>query len=137
MLTALDKTVICDDNDGDTNHDNQENIPDEPKVMSIPEEFSLLSKNLVGDELTLRWSLNMSGSGDLDQFKCDQVELYKSDTEDRQSLFYSAPLNCQSENLTVLEAHFDLMKVGLNNIHPAVTSIMACASILKHDTIKG
>ena len=137
MLTALDKTVICDDNDGDTNHDNQENIPDEPKVMSIPEEFSLLSKNLVGDELTLRWSLNMSGSGDLDQFKCDQVELYKSDTEDRQSLFYSAPLNCQSENQTVLEAHFDLMKVGLNNIHPAVTSIMACASILEHDTIKG
>ena len=37
----------------------------------------------------------------------------------------------------LLEAHFDLMKVGLNNIHPAVTSIMACASILKHDTIKG
>ena len=79
----------------------------------------------------------MSGSGDHDQIKCDQVELYKSDTEDRRSLFYSAPLNCQSENQTVLEAHFDLRKVGLNNIHPAVTSIMACASILKNDTIKG
>ena len=139
MLTALDTTVICDDGDDDTtNHDdNQEDIPDEPKVVSIPEEFSLLSKQLMGDELTLRWSLNMSGSGDLDQIKCDQVELFKSDTEDRQSLFYSAPLNCQSENQTVLEAHFDLRKVGLNNIHPAVTSILACASILKNDSIKG
>ena len=67
----------------------------------------------------------------------DQVQLYKSDQDGHQSLFYSAPLNCQSKNKTVLEAHFDLSKVGLHNIHPAVTSILACASILKNDTILG
>ena len=125
-LTKLD-TFNCDDIN--------EDIP-ETKLMSIPEQFKLLSQELRGEELTLRWSLNTSNIQE--QVTCDQVQLYKSDPINGQkSIFYTAPLNCQSENKTVLEAHFDLGKVGLHNIHPAVTSILACASVLKNNTILG
>ena len=111
--------------------------------MENSEEFQLLSQQQKGDDLTLQWRLESSWK---DQISYCDLELYKSDSDlevaqDKnwsRSIFTTIPLDCQSENKTVIEAHLNLKQIiGLYNIHPAVTSILACASIQKNDRLLG
>ena len=111
--------------------------------MENSEEFQLLSQQQKGDDLTLQWRLESSWK---DQISCYDLELYKSDSylevaQDinwSRSIFTTIPLDCQSENKTVIEAHLNLKQIiGLYNIHPAVTSILACATIQKNDRLLG
>ena len=127
--------------------------------MENSEEFQLLSQQQKGDDLTLQWRLESSWK---DQISYCDLELYKSDSyleakiqndlgdlkmgpgevaQDinwSRSIFTTIPLDCQSENKTVIEAHLNLKQIiGLYNIHPAVTSILACASIQKNDRLLG
>lgn len=121
ILNNLDQ-LTCDDNDSLT-----EDII--PLQQSIPEEFRLLSKSLNSDELSLKWLVAV------DNFTSDQVQLYK-ELEQGQVQFYSAPLIVNNlENRTILEANFDLKKIGIfahEDIH-SVTAILACATIVKSD----
>ena len=122
-----------------------------PLQLSIPEEFSLLSKHLSNNnELNLKWQVNISN------YTSDQVQLYRDDGIGSQIQLMSKPLipliqqpssqesdgNNPFEDInktTVLEANFDLKKVGIltstnSNIHSAALSaILACATIIKPD----
>ena len=127
--------------------------------MENSEEFQLLSQKQNGDDLTLQWRLESSWK---DQISYCDLELYKSDSyleakiqndlgdlkmgpgevaQDinwSRSIFTTMPLDCQSENKTVIEAHLNLKQIiGKYNIHPAVTSILACAAIQKNDRLLG
>ena len=119
-----------------------------PLQLSIPEEFSLLSKHLSNNnELNLKWQVNISN------YTSDQVQLYRDDGNQDLIQLLSKPLiplvqqpssqetggyNFEDINkTTVLEANFDLKKVGIltstPNIHSALSTISVCATIIKAD----
>jgi len=132
ILNNLDE-LSCDD------HESNEDII--PLQLSIPEEFSLLSKSISNDELSLKWQVKLSN------FTSDQAQLYRDDGKGDKISLISKPLiplpqNDEEDNqtITVLEASFDLKKVGIltqpytsSSIHP--DSLSACATILNVDNI--
>lgn len=116
------ETLICDQDQKTPIKNNYTEILHQ---VSSPEELSLASKTLNGDELILKWNVDLTG------YKCGLFQLYTSNDNGKDTEFYTADLDCQPPQ-TVIEASLDLKKVGLlaHNIHP-VASILACATILK------
>ena len=131
ILNNLDE-LSCDD------YESNEDII--PLQISNPEEFSLLSKSISNNELSLKWQVKLSN------FTSDQAQLFRDDGKQGKIQLISKTLiqlpqdEEENKTVTVLEANFDLKNVGIltqpytSSIH--TDSLSACATIVKTDNIQ-